>query len=41
MIRPILEKAMASVDVHRFERVYPSLHEIFIESVKNDRHVLR
>jgi ABC-2 type transport system ATP-binding protein len=41
MIRPILEKAMASVDVHRFERVYPSLHEIFIESVKNDRNVLR
>lgn len=42
MIRPILEKAMASVDVHRFERVYPSLHEIFIESVKNDRnHVIR
>lgn len=42
MIRPILEKAMASVDVHRFERVYPSLHEIFIESVKNDRnHVSR
>jgi ABC-2 type transport system ATP-binding protein len=41
MIRPILETAMASVDVHRFERVYPSLHEIFIESVKNDRHVLR
>ena len=41
MIRPILEKAMASVDVHRFERVYPSLHEIFIESVKNDLHVLR
>jgi ABC-2 type transport system ATP-binding protein len=41
-IRPILEKAMASVDVHRFERVYPSLHEIFIESVKNDRsHVNR
>jgi ABC-2 type transport system ATP-binding protein len=41
MIRPILETAMASVDVHRFERVYPSLHEIFIESVKNDRNVLR
>lgn len=41
MIRPILEKAMASVDVHRFERVYPSLHEIFIESVKKDRNVLR
>ncbi len=41
-IRPILEKAMASVDVHRFERVYPSLHEIFIESVNNDRnHVNR
>lgn len=42
MIRPILEKAMACVDVHRFERVYPSLHEIFIESVRNDRnHVTR
>ncbi len=42
LIRPILEQAMASVDVHRFERVYPSLHEIFIESVKKDRaHVAR
>lgn len=33
----ILKQAIDSLDVHRFERVFPSLHEIFIQSVKKDR----
>ncbi len=36
-IREILAQAVTAVEVTRFERVYPSLHEIFIQSVKNDR----
>jgi ABC-2 type transport system ATP-binding protein len=35
--RHILAQALESLDVHRFERVFPSLHEIFIQSVKKDR----
>jgi len=35
--RHILAQALETLDVHRFERVFPSLHEIFIQSVKKDR----
>lgn len=31
----LLREAMGSIEIIRFEQVYPSLHEIFIQTVKN------